>query len=279
MNKISKLLLIGLIFFSSFSSAAAIKVKLLQNLPYGLNSKQKIDIYLSSFPIDAKDHLAILMLPDRTEDKADKAVVTNKMNRWIQSGVIFATANYSTYKSIKPMTQVRDAAKALTFLQRKVLAWGGDPTKIIVMGYGSGAYIASLLTSSPEILDEEGALPWLGTVSIAPMALDVATVMVNEHPDEYDSYFGDSYSYWTEVSPARKLESMQFPTLFVCSTFGEDPCFEEDQMKLLATKMGLDVDVLKVKLKDEAINSDLGEDNDYTISVEGFIRKVYQANK
>jgi len=58
-------------------------VKLLNNIPYGNDAKNKMDVYL---PHDIKNAPVIFMVHGgawRNGDKAYNSVVKNKVNRWV----------------------------------------------------------------------------------------------------------------------------------------------------------------------------------------------------
>lgn len=276
MTQFYRLCVIVFVFFSHSLLAEPFRIGVLQDLPYGMHQSQKVDIYLSSFPMHAKGHLAVLMLHGGT-DKTDPSITGQKVSRWVRDGVIFSSANYRQAPFTKPMVQIRDAAKALALLQRKVKAWGGDPNKVIVMGYGAGAYLASLLTVSPSVVKEEGVSPWLGTIALSPIALDVVDTMEKKRSDKYDDWFGSDLAYWKAISPLHQVEHAQSPLLLVCSTLdSEEGCTPADEMKFAATPLEKHVDILNIRLADEFMSESLGKDNDYTVAVEGFINKLYR---
>lgn len=255
------------------------KIGVLQNLPYGLHTSQKMDIYLPSFPVNADKHLTILMLHSGT-DKADSTVTINKIKRWVPQKVIFASANYRLAELAKPMVQIRDVAKALAMVQRKVRAWGGDPNKVILMGYGDGGYLASLLSVSPNLLEEEGVSPWLGTIALAPIGLDVVSTMENSRSSKYENWFGTDLTYWKKISPLHQLENAQFPLLIACSSISsENNCTTADEIKFAATPLEKQIEILTIRLENQYMSDALGKDNDYTIAVEEFISRLYQTDK
>jgi len=59
------------------------------------------------------------------------------------------------------------------------------------MGHSAGAHLVALLTAHPAFTQAEGALPWLGTVSLDSAAFDVVAVMSGRHLALYDRAFRD----------------------------------------------------------------------------------------
>lgn len=64
-------------------------VKVLRDIPYGNSGKQRMDVYL---PRDARKQAPVIFMVHgggwRTGDKALRAVVENKMARWVPRGFI-----------------------------------------------------------------------------------------------------------------------------------------------------------------------------------------------
>jgi len=278
MMKIYKVLIVFYLFLVQASVIAAepLQIKVLQDQFYGIHKSQAMDIYLPSYPVNAKDQLAILMLHSGT-DKADPIIVNHKVKRWVTDGVLFASANYRLSPFAKPMTQVRDVAKALALFQRKLTSWGGNPSKVIVMGHATGGYLASLLTTTPHIVKEEGVSPWLGTIAIDSITLDVVSIMEKNRSTEYENIFGKDLTYWRTVSPLHQLKEVQYPLLLVCSTTqSKENCSSADEMKYTGEQIGAEIDTLRVRLDHKELSNELGKDNDYTLAVEQFIAKLYR---
>ncbi|TBR42182.1 hypothetical protein CBF23_007815 [Marinomonas agarivorans] len=278
MIQISRFCVLLLIVTSQFLSAESFKVGVLQDLPYGMHASQKMDIYLPSFPVDASNHLTVLMLHGGS-DKADSAIVANKVQRWVPQRVIFASANYRQAIIAKPVVQIRDVAQALAMVQRKITAWGGDADKVILMGYGDGAYLATLLSMSPDVLAEEGVSPWLGTIALSPVGLDVVSTMENSRTSKFENWFGTDLNYWKTISPLHQLEHAEKPLLIVCSTLSsEDDCTAADELKFAATPLEKEVEIMTVRLDNQYMSDSLGKENDYTMAIESFINRLYQSN-
>ena len=99
--------------------------KILQDIPYGEGDRNKMDVYL---PSHAKNAPVIFMVHGgawRIGDKASKAVVENKVNRWVQKGFVFISTNYRMLPKAAPHKQATDVAKALAFAQNNSSSWGG----------------------------------------------------------------------------------------------------------------------------------------------------------
>jgi arylformamidase len=245
-----------------------------KDLAYGDDPAQKIDVY---FPADAKGAPVILMVHGGAwmiGDKANSGVVANKAARWLPKGYIVASPNYRMSRPPNPLDQADDVGRALAFVQARAASWGADPSRVVLMGHSSGAHLVALLTADPGIASRQGAKPWLGTVALDSAALNVVETMENQHARFYDMVFGSDRAHWSKASPFDRLTAAPKPMLLVCSSRRSDSCPAAQALAKKATSLGGRATVLPVALSHGSVNGDLGLANDYTASVESFLRSI-----
>lgn len=246
-------------------------VRRLHDVAYGKDSKQRMDVYL---PQQASRAPVIFMVHGggwRWGDKGMKAVVENKVARWVPKGFIFISVNYRMLPGTAPAEQAQDIAHALAAAQNKVASWGGDPSRFILMGHSAGAHLVALLSASPAQAYRLGAKPWLGTVSLDSAALDVVETMKARHFHLYDDAFGSDPAYWEATSPFLALSGNAVPLLAVCSTRRSDACPQARKYAARASELGARASVLEQDLSHKDINQMLGIEGAYTDAVEAFI--------
>lgn len=255
-------------------------IRRLSDVAYGNSALQTMDVYL---PADthasvAKNMPVIFMVHGgawKIGDKSAAAVVTNKIKRWVPQGVIFISVNYRMLPQARPLQQAEDVASALAFAQSRAADWGGDRQKFVLFGHSAGAHLVALLASSPEISAHAGAGPWLGTVALDSAAYDVNEIMSNRHYRFYDEAFGSDPAYWRANSPLIQLTQAGAPFLAVCSSLRPDhPCVQAEHFVNKAHTLGMSASLLPQKLNHLDINQRLGQDSDYTASVENFLRSL-----
>lgn len=249
-------------------------MRVLRDVPYGQNPMQRMDVYL---PTRAAAAPVIFMVHGgawRSGDKGARAVVENKVARWVSKGYLLISTNYRLLPEAAPLEQALDVARALVEAQEKAALWGGDPGKFILMGHSAGAHLVALLAASPEKVFNLGARPWLGTVLLDSAALDVERIMENKHARFYDRAFGDQPAYWRVVSPLHVLEKFAVPFLAVCSTSRETACTQAEDFAAKARALGVSVTVLRQDRSHKDINQQLGTAGAYTEAVEAFIESL-----
>ena len=81
--------------------------------------------------------------------KANPGVVKNKVAHYVPAGYLVVSINYRLSPEVDPLAQAHDVAAALSFVQSAASAWGGDPSRIVLMGHSAGAHLVSLVTADP----------------------------------------------------------------------------------------------------------------------------------
>jgi len=199
-------------------------VALRQDIAYGADPAQRIDVYLPPQP----DRAPILFMVHgggwRRGDKDNPGVIDNKVARWVPKGVIFVSVDYRMMPEAEPLTQAEDVARALAKVQELAAGWGGDPANVILMGHSAGAHLVALLNAAPEIAAAQGAKPWKGAVLLDSGAMNVPAIMNAKHWPLYDQAFGDDPAKWQAASPFQRLAGPTLPMLAVCRQRGNESC-------------------------------------------------------
>jgi acetyl esterase/lipase len=191
--------------------------RLIQNVAYGSDPKQSMDIYV---PSNAHNAPVVFMVHGGAwmiGDKGNSGVVQNKVDYFLPKGYIFISANYRMVPQVGVMTEADDVAHALAYAQEHAANWGGDPSRFVLMGHSAGAHLVMLLSAVPSIWQSAGAKPWRGTVALDSAAYNVVSIMSSQHQGFYDRVFGNDQKLWQEASPTLQLSSAPPPMLLVCS--------------------------------------------------------------
>ena len=257
----------------------------LSDITYGLHSEERLDVYK---PINATNAPVIFMVHGgawRIGDKAARKVVNNKVKRWVKRGFILISINYPMLPETLPLDQARSVAKAFRFSQKHAIDWGASPEHFILMGHSAGAHLVSLISTQPALTEAKSAgvkrdpkqsLSWLGTVSIDSAAYDVTQIMTKHNPPRfYKKAFGNQAYYWKQASPKHRMTTKIRPFLAICSLKREDEaCQQAASFTNKAKSLGTTASLLKVNLSHSETNADLGKQNHYTETVEGFLKTL-----
>lgn len=249
-------------------------VTLKRDLAYGRDPAQRIDVYV---PGGAKNAPVIFMVHGGAwmiGDKGNKGVVDNKVKRWAPEGFVFISANYRLCPAADPLEQARDVARALAFAQSQADSYGADPDRFILMGHSAGAHLVALITADRSLATNEGARPWLGTVSLDSAAMDLVSRMKEPHQGFFDKAFGSDPEYWKSASPLYRLSEAPPPMLLVCSSRRQNSCQQAREFAARAGELGGRAQVLPEPLSHGQINNNLGEPTNYTDEVDRFIKSL-----
>lgn len=248
-----------------------------RDVAYGGEPEQRLDAYHQAGGgiADAPVILYVHGGGWRRGDKAMPQMIRHKMPHWVAKGFVFLSINYRMLPAANPVQQAEDVSRALAFAQKNAGAWGGDASRVILVGHSAGAHLVSLITAGPELFIAHGVRPWLATIGLDSAALDMEAVMNRPHYPFYDPVFGSDPSFWRQASPMHRLNSKPAaPMLLVCSSRRDDSCVSTREFAAKAVAFGGSVTVLQVGLNHMQINDQLGLPGAYTEAVDGFLRAV-----
>lgn len=89
-------------------------------------------------------------------DKSGASVATVKAPFMASNGFLFVSANYRLSPAVRHPTHVEDAAHAVAFVHNHAASYGGDPSRLFVMGHTAGAHLAALLATDARHLQLAG---------------------------------------------------------------------------------------------------------------------------
>jgi arylformamidase len=167
----------------------------------------------------------------RGGDKANK--VSNKVPLFTNEGWAFASINYrlvgdpaaGSDGAAYPRQQ-DDVAAAIAWLVEHAGEFGGDPSRIALMGHSAGAFLVALQSTDSSFLDTLGVDPASirCTVPLDTETFDVLAQIDGGGNQEatYRAAFGDDPAVWEAASPLRNLDDDEPLPDFLMFTRGND---------------------------------------------------------
>lgn len=271
-------MLLALFAFAAQAAPPA-DIRRLDDLPYGPDARQRMDVFLPAAPQRAPLLLMVHGGAWMVGDKSMSRVVDAKVAHWVgERGYIVVSINYRMVPNVDVQAQARDVARALAAVQARAAEWGGDASRVVLMGHSAGAHLVALLSADPTRAAAEGAGPWRGAVVLDSAAIDTVTLMSRRHLRFYDRVFGADPAYWRSVSPTTALTPRAVPTLVVCSTLRrDDSCGQAKVFVDRARTLGAASELLPQALDHADVNGELGRPGAYTASVDAFIDRLLAA--
>ena len=129
---------------------------------YGEGPRQRYDVYraLDSLgrPLTTPAPVVIFVHGGSWEsgDKRGYAWVGEAL---AQLGFVAVLPNYGLMPGTRFPDFVEDVARAVTHARARVAEWGGDTTRVVLMGHSAGAHVAALVAYDVRYLAKQGATP------------------------------------------------------------------------------------------------------------------------
>jgi acetyl esterase/lipase len=198
------------------------------DIPYRKGSgfdrlKHRLDLFV---PPGAEKHPVLIFVHGgswRTGDRHAAAGVYRRLGRrFANKGILTAVISYRLAPDNKHPASVRDVARAIAAVMRNAERYGGDRSRVFIMGHSAGAHLVALAACDPEWLFEAR----VDTRSIAGVIgisgpYDVAR-LGKEAPGLVGSVFSAEPSVWSRASPATYLGHRSVPP-FLVAWANDDP--------------------------------------------------------
>ncbi|MDQ1301357.1 MAG: hypothetical protein QG637_1278, partial [Chloroflexota bacterium] len=190
-------------------------VSIAADIPYvvrpGADPRQtSLDVYL---PATASGLPALIYVHGGGWSSGDKTEIGAKAAYFTAHGFIFVSANYRLISaangSIRPAQQAADVAAAVAWVKENIGGYGGDGTRVFVLGHSAGAHLTALVAADETYLRQVGlGLGALrGVILLDSAAYDVEQLMRSPEgqAEPFRPAFGDDPAQWWRVSPRAQV--------------------------------------------------------------------------
>lgn len=251
-----------------------------RDVAYGSHAREKLDVFLPKQAAGKPPAPIIVMVHGGgwcVGDKSLKSVTANKVDHWVARGFVLVSVNYPMVTDgRRALGQAEDVARAVAFVQRNARDWGGDGSRVVLMGHSAGAHLVSLVNADARMRDRLGVKPVLGTVSIDSGATDVVKqiqgLKAQGAKERFLEAFGTREDEWRQASPYHQLSAGTAPWLGICSTRRpDDSCGQARAFAEKARSLGVRAEVRPYDKGHGPLNGELGEPGSYTSGVDDFI--------
>ncbi len=233
----------------------------------------------------------------RIGDKSNS--IDSKVALFTGAGYVFASVNYRlspTDPSTLDPARLRfpdhphDVGEAIGWISKNVARYGGDPTRILLVGHSAGAHLVSLVATDHSYVDAYGVQPWqlIGAVSLDTDAFDVAD-RIGELDESDRSLFYNAFGSpseesadprWAAASPVRWADANDPRQLLVTQARSANRIADNQRM---ASELGQDpAGVFLAPYNHEGINDAVGSPTDSageTAAIMGFFAARVKAAK
>jgi acetyl esterase/lipase len=125
-----------------------------EGLAYGDHVRHKLDLYR---PSGAEDTAPIIIFFYGGSWKSGRRQDYLFMGEaFVRQGFMVAVPDYRLFPDVRFPDFVEDGARAVRWLSDNAAKYGGDPSRMILMGHSAGAHTAALLALDERYLEEQG---------------------------------------------------------------------------------------------------------------------------
>ncbi|MBB6097293.1 acetyl esterase/lipase [Deinobacterium chartae] len=127
-----------------------------QNLPYGNDPRQKLDVYAQP---GRKDAPVVVFVHGGNWTSGSKDEYVFLGDSLARAGFVAVVISYRLAPTVQYPGFVRDTVRALRWAKDHAGRYGGDPKRLFVMGHSAGAFNAAAATVRRDLLAEQGLSP------------------------------------------------------------------------------------------------------------------------
>jgi len=130
-------------------------------LPYGDDSRQRIDVYrpLEEAAQGAPKPPLVVFFYGGNWSNGDRADYRFVGEALASAGAVVAIPDYRLSPAVRYPVFLEDCARAVRWAVDHAELYGTDPSRLVLMGHSAGAYNAAMLALDPR---------WLGAVGLSP---------------------------------------------------------------------------------------------------------------
>jgi acetyl esterase/lipase len=120
-------------------------------IAYAPGPRHSLDVYA---PIPAHGSPVVVFFYGGNWQEGDRAIYRFVGAALAARGIVTVIPDYRVYPEVRFPAFVEDGARAVRWTHDHVAAFGGDPSRVVLMGHSAGAYIAAMLTYDRQWLEE-----------------------------------------------------------------------------------------------------------------------------
>jgi acetyl esterase/lipase len=125
-------------------------------IAYGAAARQRLDVYVPLRSALSTPPPVIVFFYGGSWQAGDRATYLFAAEALTSQGFIVVVPDYRVYPEVRYPGFVEDGAAAVAWTRREIARFGGDPSRIYLMGHSAGAHIAAMLAYDDEFLRRVG---------------------------------------------------------------------------------------------------------------------------
>ncbi len=140
-------------------------------IAYGPEARDKLDVYQprdkARWPAPSNGYPVVVFFYGGSWNSGERGDYRFVGEALASQGIVAVVADYRLYPQVRYPDFLTDSALAVAWAKREASHYGGDPSRLFVMGHSSGGYNAAMVALDPRWLDAAGLAPsalagWIG---------------------------------------------------------------------------------------------------------------------
>lgn len=231
-------------------------------------SRQCLDIYIRDGLTGAP---VVLYVHGGGWVRGDKVRALFKPAFLVPRGYLFASMNYRFHPEASLAEMSQDVAAATVWLKQHAGKYGGDGSRIVLMGHSAGGHLVAVAGTNHTFMEDAGASlgDIAGVVAVDTAMLNVPSRMETAGQSQL-RVFGSAFDGWIPVSPWHHIErGKDIPPFLLFTSDGR--AVSQQQATMMSTKLKQHgVEVLSLEAKGRAhtpLDTYLGVEGDESTRV------------
>ncbi len=271
-------------------SASAAAQSVTRDIPYvpAGHARQVLDVHA---PPNGRNLPVVFWIHGGGWQTGDKGQVARKPRAFTDAGFVFVSMNHRLLPDVAMEAIIADVASAMQWVHEHIAGYGGDPSRVLVMGHSSGGQLAALICTDARYLEGKGldlsrikgCVPVDADTFDIPAIIEMAETRARVHHLPMPTFghrqkFGDSPEKHRDFSAVTHVaRDKGIPPFFIVHIAGHpDTTAQARRMAQVLESAGIDVSVFAAReATHNSVNDNLGTPGDATTdALFAFVRRV-----
>ncbi|MDF3076500.1 MAG: esterase [Sphingobacteriaceae bacterium] len=209
-----------LVVISSFS-IQSFGIEIVKDISYSseaAGTRNLLDVYYPKIKGEAKD--VVVFIHGGSWHSGHKETYSWLGKNFARKGVVAVIINYSLAPEFQYEQMAQDCARAVKWTKENVSRYGGNSSRIFVMGHSAGGHLGELINADPRFFKAEGiATPIRGMILDDAFGLDMNQYLSNTKGDDFYRDFIRTFTedpeVWKKASPLTYKSNISNPHLIL----------------------------------------------------------------
>ncbi len=153
-----------------FPTMAKADIAVTRSIHYGQNAAQIVDVYQ---PDMCREALCPVVLwvhgGGWRHGDMQGAAANGLLTTWANQGIVMVGVNYRLSPAYKHPAHVEDVASAIAWAHNNIAKFGGDASRLSLLGHSAGAHLVALVATNPRFLAAHHLTPSGALANVFPI--------------------------------------------------------------------------------------------------------------